>query len=70
MKGISYRMWVLMLGIAVALVIAMAAFLFKSKLSSSFSVIPRPERPLSSSAPFVLLKEAVEKTDGNKSLSK
>ena len=60
MKSISSRIWVLVLGIAVALGIGMAAFLFNDQQPSTFSVTPSKNSVTSSSA-AKLAKETLKK---------
>ena len=69
MKELSYRMWIIMLGIAVALVIALAALHFNGRITTDISGVPRLQKstPTTTSA---LLKKAIEKIDLNKFLSK
>jgi hypothetical protein len=61
MKSISYRTWVLILGIAVAVVIGIAALVSGSPSSTSFSMTPRKTVP--SSAPSVIIKKVLDKID-------
>ena len=60
MKRISSRIWVLVLGVAVALGIAMAAFLFNGQPPSAISVTPGQKSVTSSSA-TKLVKETLKK---------
>ena len=58
-----------MLGIAVAMVIALAALHFNGRINANISVAPRLQKP-TPAAPFSLLKKTIEKIDLNKFLSK
>ncbi len=61
MKGLSYRIWILALGIVVALVIIISTFLHNANLVSSFSVTPRPQtRPGYSTAISTFVKKVGE----------
>ena len=61
MKSISYRTWVLILGIAVAVVIGVAALVAGGTAEASSSMTPR--RPVPSNAPAVLIKKLAEQID-------
>ncbi len=61
MKGLSYRILILALGIAVALVIIMSSFFYNSQLFSSVSVTPRPQtRPAYSTTLSTFMKAVGE----------
>ena len=60
MKRISSRIWVLVLGVAVALGIALAAFYFNGAQPSAFSVTPG-QKPVTSSSAAKLAKETLKK---------
>jgi hypothetical protein len=61
MKELS-RIWILMLGIAVAVIIAIAAYLYNDS-STAFSVTPPVKKPIPAAAPSVLIKKVIEKID-------
>ena len=69
MKELSYRMWIIMLGIAVAMVIALSALHFNGRINANISGAPRLQKP-TPTAPSSLLKKTIEKIDLNKFLSK
>ena len=60
MKGLSYRIWILVLGVAVAMVIVMAAFLYSSRILYSVSTNSRPQAPTEYKTPLIL-KKTVER---------
>ena len=62
MKEVS-RIWILILGIAIAVVIAMAV-LFNTT-SPAFSVRPDKKRPDPAAASSVIIKKIIEKVDFN-----
>ena len=61
MKGISDRIWLLALGVAVAIGIAMAAFLLSDSRTASFSVTPGIQKTSTASKAAVIVKGTLEK---------
>lgn len=60
MKGLSYRNWILVLGVAVAMVIVMAAFLYNSRILYSVSTNSRPQTQAEYKTSLIL-KKTVER---------
>ena len=63
MKRLSYRSWVLMLGIAVAMMIVTAAILFNGSPASSFSMTSGVQTPSTLTTATVAIKKVLEKFD-------
>jgi hypothetical protein len=62
MKKASYRTWVLIAGIAVAVVIFIAALVAGGASTSSFSMTPKKPVP-SSNAPKVVVEKVISSFD-------
>ncbi len=69
MKSTSYRTWVLIIGIVVAMVISIAAVVVGSTSSSAFSMTPL-KKPLPLSAPSVVIQKVLGAVDWKQILDK
>jgi hypothetical protein len=64
MKNLSYRIWVLVLGIAVAAVI-LVALVFNGSSGSPFSGAPSVTQKKTATAPAVLLQKVIKKINAS-----
>ena len=58
----SYRTWVLLIGIGVAIVICVAALLVGATSATPFSMIPK-KRPMPTNTPSVVIEKVLEHVD-------